>query len=293
MSTFFSAYGICMVLSFLTAAAAFLFLRGKGGRKLPETLAVLLLGACFGCAFSRLNVLLFGGYASLQRGFFSPYPYDYSVFGAILGLFLGAALACFLCRGTFGQILDDLALPALLFLVLARVSEVQADFGWGAILSENVWLPSFFITTDMYSMRHLAVYALEAVGALLVLCAVWRMHPGRTGDRFLHALILFALTQMLLESLRAETLRNGFVRIQQIEFAVTLLLIWIFRLRKDPRGAMRRTVLATLLMVAVTAFCEYALDKITVIPAPVTYLIMAAGLVFTGVVGLRNMRRTE
>ena len=102
--------------------------------------------------------------------------------------------------------------------------------------------------------------------------------------RFARALLWLAVTQIFCESLRAETLRWGFVRVQQIQCAVfALLLMMEYGLKKKKNArelTFRLGVMAV--CIGVTALMEYALDKWPW-PNALCYAVMAAALLCLGI----------
>ena len=212
-------------------------------------------------------------------------PYEYAMCGALLGVVLAGVLCARLTRQRAGQVLDALAPAGLLALAVARFGEIFSDFGWGQTILEPVWQRLPFAVQDMYGQWHLAVFMLEGIAALALAVCAWRMRGETAGDVFLTALLWLSMTQIFCESLRAETIRWGFVRVQQVKCAVFGLIVLVtWALRR--RGGWAIPLAVYLTGVGVVALMEYALDKLPM-PQAFDYAVMAAVL---GVMGLAAMR---
>ena len=226
------------------------------------------LAAAF--VLSRGNVYLFGGFMTRIRGFFSLNPYDYSVMGTLLGLVVGTIAAACLTRTSTGTALDLITPAAFCALAIARFAEGFSDFGWGGLVFDEQFL-------------------FEGIAAVLLVVFLPRTPVGH-GDRFARTFCRFMLSQIFFESLRAETLRIGFVRVQQVECAVFVLVMILIILKRDKHSAGICTAVH-LCTVGIAIFCEFALDKITSIPAPVVYTILGLSLIVCDIVLERFFHR--
>lgn len=228
--------------------------------------------------FSRGNVYLFGGFMTRMRGFFSLNPYDYSALGTILGIVVGTVAAARLRGYRIGTALDLITPATFCALAIARFIEGFSDFGWGGLVFDEHFQFFPLCVKDLYGQFHLAVFLFEGIAAVLLVVFLPRAPLGR-GERFVRTFCRFFLSQIFFESLRAETLRIGFVRVQQVECAVFVLVMILIVLKQDKKacGICTSVHLCT---VGITAFCEYALDKISVIPAPLIYAVMGCALIF-------------
>ena len=182
--------------------------------------------------------------------------------------------------------------PAALFaLAVARFGEQFSDFGWGQVLIDPMWQRFPFAAQDMFGQWHLAAYMLEGVFALAVGVFALRVKMDRPGERFLRALLWWAATQILCESLRAETIRWGFVRVQQLQCAVFMLIVLLANAKRA--GTLKKAGKAVRLFfagIAVVVFVEYALDKLEFIPVLALYGLMAAALIFMGMTAERQRK---
>lgn len=275
-------YGFMLIAAFALGSAAF-FLRARRAALRGCTTPVLaLLCAVLAplCARVYLHVTKYaarglGGFVLL-----SSRPYEYAMCGALLGVVLAGVLFARLTRQRTGRVLDALAPAGLLALAVARLGEVFSDFGWGQMVLEPAWQRFPFAVQDMYGQWHLAVFMLEAAAALVLAVFVWRLRRETAGDVFLTALLWLSMTQIFCESLRAETIRWGFVRVQQVQCAVFGLLVLAGRALRR-RGGWALPLAVYLAGVGVVALMEYALDKLPM-PQTFDYAVMAAALCAMG-----------
>ena len=256
---------------------------GLGARRgaLAAALAVpLCLVGARGYYLLMNNVL---GGRILMGGLVSPYPYEHAMCGAVLGAMLAAVLAARLTGERSSRLLDALAPAGLLMIALARFAEVFSDFGWGQVIDDPALCFFPVAAQDMFGQWHGAVFVLEGLLALLVLVAALRRRGDVPGGRFAFALIVWSVAQIFCESLRAETLRWGFVRVQQVQCAVfALAALAVGSVKAGLRG--RRLALpfaAYLLGVALVVGLEYALDKLPM-PRALDYAVMALVLAAMG-----------
>lgn len=256
---------------------------GLGARRgaLAAALAVpLCLVGARGYYLLMNNVL---GGRILMGGLVSPYPYEHAMCGAVLGAMLAAVLAARMTGERSSRLLDALAPAGLLMIALARFAEVFSDFGWGQVIDDPALCFFPVAAQDMFGQWHGAVFVLEGLLALLVLVAALRRRGDVPGGRFAFALIAWSMAQIFCESLRAETLRWGFVRVQQVQCAVfALAALAVGSVKAGLRG--RRLALpfaAYLLGVALVVGLEYALDKLPM-PRALDYAVMALVLAAMG-----------
>ena len=244
--------------------------------------AVVIIAA-FGRLYLHLTKYTINGMGFWGYTVFSLRPYEYAVCGAVLGLLLAGCLYSWFARINTWCMLDALAVPALFALALARFGEHFSDFGWGQILLNAAWQRFPFAVADIYGQWHFAVYLLEGVFALAVGVWVLKHKSERPGQRFLRALLWWAATQIICESLRAETIRWGFVRVQQLQCAVFMLAVLLINAQR--KGGLKRcgkSVMVFMLGVGILVFVEYALDKLESIPVVVCYGLMVAALLLMG-----------
>lgn len=238
--------------------------------------------------FVRLNFLLpQKGWA----GLLDLSPEGLSFVGALLGILLGACAAERVFRLKPHTLLDPLAGGALLSLLVARLSEYFVTIGQGSDIENPLFQRFPFAVQNEWGEWYAAVFMLEALVALLLLIDLYR-RPRPAGEGWQRALFLFLLAQMLCESLRAETVKWGFVRVHQLFCAIgmgALLAAWT-------AGALRRGLKKSLWLVPALSFpavialligLEFALDRWVDTPDWLLYGVMALALSLLGRAGIR------
>ena len=286
MNGFLSIYGLCLlgvaVLSFdmLENGVRACGLK-RGTRGLLYTLTAVLGAVC-----ARGFYMLTSPYGGMTEFFFSFWPYEYAFSGAVLGAVLAALVTAMVTRQHAGYILDAMTPSALMALALARCAEMFADFGWGAVVEGK--LARFpFAVQDAFEQWRLSVFFAEALLALVVLFYARAWRRKMPGELFSVAFGWLMMGHLFLETLRAESICWGFVRVQQlfcVAAALALMVVWNAGNRL---GAKRlfRDILLYLVCVGLIVFAQYAMDKLThVLPVPASYGLMGAALVAMGVI---------
>lgn len=224
----------------------------------------------------------------------------YSLAGACVGLLLAAGLFR-LKTGTFvAETMDAIVPAALLTLSIARLAEFFTLEGIGGYIETDTlqWFP--LAVWDTYGDAVIAVFIWEALVALL-LCGgllLWRKKAVRTrGDVALTGMLLFGLTQIVLESLRQDNyLRFGFVRVNQllgIVLALFAIAMWLIRL-KPTRILRVRIYAGAVICTAILVLVEFGLDKSS-LSNILLYIVMVVDLAVLGTIGvtLRNRSGKE
>lgn len=277
-------YGLWLLAALAAGTAGFYGMARREGLCVKMTAVLAALAAVLGALCGRLYLhaakyMVYGagfeGYTVL-----SSRPYEYAACGTLLGVLLAGVLSAKLAKQSLLKTMDALAPAGLLALAVARFGEHFSDFGWGPVVENAAFQRFPFAVADIFGQWRLAVYVLEGLLALAVCACALRVKAQRQGDCFLTALLLFAATQIFCESLRTETVRWGFVRVQQLQCAVFMLAVLLaYTLRA--KGAAKKTLPAWVLFVlgvGMLVFIEYALDKIDALTTPVCYTMMAATL---------------
>lgn len=200
--------------------------------------------------------------------------------GAVLGIVLGA----FLTHQKPLKVLDTFAPAGALMVAIARFGEKYlgeigtAQFEAPASLS---FMP--FALTNEWGESYPAIFMLSCLfAALVAIYGLASRREKRTGTLFLHTAFYLALPQIFCESLLAECMKWGFVRVQQILCALVLLSVMVlFCLRKKQGRFLRRWApVGGLLLGAIGVIgVEFALDK-SGLPMYVGYCAMAILLLF-------------
>lgn len=280
-------YGLFLIAALAVGCAVYAYTAKREGVALKTLPLLAAAGALMGALCGRLYLHL-AKYTVNGMGLYgftplSSRPYEYAACGVILGVLLTAALTAKAMKQRVMPVFDALAPAGLLALAVARFGEHFSDFGWGPVFENEFWHFFPVAVPDMYEQWHLAVYLLEGVFALAVGVYALRVKTERSGDRFLTALLWFAASQIFCESMRTETIRWGFVRVQQLQCAVFMLivlLVYALRVRGEGKGRLTAYAAAAFVLgIGAVVFAEYALDKIDALSTPVCYALMAAALI--------------
>lgn len=225
----------------------------------------------------------------------------YMLYGALAGGLIAALLAARLSGERFAKMVDALSVPTLVMIALGRLAEGLAEqgYGWGIAdwFTEDYGMslvamedPSFFYrlpfgVPDMYGNYNWAVFVFEALVACGLAVLVWRAVIRRDGGRAVLALLVYAASQELGESLRQDAvLRWGFVRINQILGAVAIVavlaLCYALTSPKRPKRLVLSiigVVLGALLIIAMEFALEKKISAIEWVPMDVCYVFTTVG----------------
>lgn len=302
-------YGLSMAAAAVIALLLGGFSFRKAGIKADALSWFAVLALPMGLLGARIAYCLATLDWVLQEGFSFFFQFTrggYMLYGALAGGALALWLTSRITGESFARMADRLAVPVMVMILLGRLAEGLVGQGYGWCVED--WFmedsgmslfvledPFFFYrlpfaVPDMYGNYNWAVFIPEALAAGLIALAVWRTRPRREGGRALLALLLYAATQVLGESLRQDAvLRWGFVRINQILCALIIagLLIHCMLRAPHPRAGQLVGLSAGMLVcMGVVIAMEFALEKkisaIEFLPMDVCYLIMVlacAGLV--------------
>lgn len=154
-----------------------------------------------------------------------------------------------------------------------------------------------FALTNEWGESYPAIFMLSCLAALIVaIVGLTRKPGGRDGQLFLRTAFYLALPQIMCESLLAECMKWGFVRVQQLLCALTLLVILIVECRRAA-GSLTFAkrwwpVGALLLCAAGLVGVEFALDK-SGLPAFVGYGAMVVLLALIAAAECGAARRAK
>ena len=291
MNGFLSIYGLCLlgiaVLSFDMLETG---VRARG-LKMGTRGMLYILALVLGAIIARGFYMLTSPYGGMTELFFSFWPYEYAMSGAVLGAILAGLLTAMITRQSAGYVLDAMTPTALVTLALARCAEVFADFGWGAVV-EGKWARFPFAVMDAFEQQRLCVFFIEAAFLLLVLVYAKAWRKRMPGELFSIALCWFAMGHLFLETLRAESICWGFVRVQQLACAVMglgLLIGWNVKNKLGGKN-LGVGVLVYFLCIGLIVFAQYAMDKLThLLPVPASFGLMGAALMVMGVTVQRTI----
>lgn len=253
----------------------------------------LLLSRAF-TFFTRIQFLL---PTQGWQGLFDFEVQGLSYMGGIAGILLACAITAVIFKQDAHIILDAMAPGVLLAALLSRLAEYFVSTGQGSFV-ENEALHFFPLAVkNQWDEWYYAVFMLEALFALLILWDALRITRPR-GQRWQRALYLFFCGQMLCESLLAETIKWGFVRVNQLFCAIGaagIMACWLMKLRRGQGPSLWRRA-APLVLIGVIALMvglEFALDRWQETPRWLLYIAMSislGGLAGTGLGLLKKIK---
>ena len=240
-------------------------LRARNVRYLPILPAIVL-----GAVLSKVTyVVLQWHYAFPHWGwgaFTVLRPDTFCFFGGAVGVVLGVIISAKLTHQRFLPVLDAFAPAGALLVAIARFGEKYlGEIGTaGFEMPEQLAFFPFALTNE-WGESYPAIFMLSCLAALIVaIVGLTRKPGGRDGQLFLRTAFYLALPQIMCESLLAECMKWGFVRVQQLLCALTLLAILLAECRRAAGSLTfaRRwwPVGALLLCAAGLVGVEFALD---------------------------------
>ena len=217
----------------------------------------------------------------------------YSLMGALFGLMIAARVMEHLTRQRqAGVLLDAVGFAAPLAILVERGFEHGTGMGLGRGV-ESEWLIATGLCPEVDGQSFLPVYLLEALvafGIFITLC-IWlkKRREHVPGELFRLFLVLFGLTQVLLESLRAdEHMIVHFVHAQQvlaIFLCVGAMVSWTRQALRSRRGGRCALLwLATFAGAAAAIVAEFGVDRWE--SKPLAYGVMSGGLLLIGACAL-------
>ena len=221
-------------------------------------------------------------------------PADAQYIGVVLGVIISAKLT----HQRVLPVLDAFAPAGALLVAIARFGEKYlGEIGTaGFEMPEQLAFFPFALTNE-WGESYPAIFMLSCLAALIVaIVGLTRKPGGRDGQLFLRTAFYLALPQIMCESLLAECMKWGFVRVQQLLCALTLLVILIVECRRAS-GSLTFAkrwwpVGALLLCAAGLVGVEFALDK-SGLPAFVGYGAMVVLLALIAAAECGAARRVK
>lgn len=285
----FPIHWLCLLLCAAATLILALALRKKHGFTAGQIClygaAAAALGFLIGrgiyCAVLFDDVFMdeMGEFAGMAR-FFDPTAGGVSSLGFVAGMLLAAPLCAALTKKKAAAFLDMAVVPALVMYILARMVEPLSGQGAGDFMEMEV-----------------CVSWLEAVLTAVVLAFVpfLRGKSRKAGTLFQYALTLWALVQILPESLRLDDSLSVFVFARVIHLGLAVILGFTL-IRLLIAGRKRLSAKAVLLDLAGLAIglgaaiaTIFALDKSN-LPKLLVYAVMVLSFVELGFVICRRIR---
>ncbi|NLA54077.1 MAG: hypothetical protein GX858_06995, partial [Clostridiales bacterium] len=218
--------------------------------------------------------------------------------GVIVGLGLSGFLTAKITGENYNKLLDAITPGALLALLLSRLSEFYVTSGQGKYIEQDILRFFPLAVENEWGEWYYAVFMLEALFAFMILIDERKNRERSYGYLWQKALLFLFCSQILCESLRAETLRWGFVRVYQLfcAFGITWFYVkWSSRARK--RGVSMSLIWPSLVLLVIVLFglvgIEFALDKWREMPHWLLYAVMSLGLSFLAFAGMRLLKRSK
>ena len=245
---------------------------------------VLVLGTALGVACARLVWFLCR--INTAPKLFGLRYNELSYYGGMAGVILAVVLSAKIAGRGIRETLNIFAPMGAFLAAVMRFGEGFLGFlGMGQWMEEGIFFPvtAEIVWDEYYSEFYLAVFMFEGFFSLIAM--VLSLVHGKEKDRFLRTLFYLCLPQILLESMRSESISWLFVRSEQL-FCYLLcegVLVWYaFRAgRKKMRSWLPAIV--GLVVCGIVIVGEFALDgKITfgesAAPQWIIYSIIAAAL---------------
>ncbi len=287
-----TGYLIGMAAGALIAAGWYFFAAGKRwkkGQALVLAAATLLFGTVLGAAGGRVGYLLLRiqmlRWDRLGEALLSDSIQEFSYYGGMAGVCLGAALAAVTARVPVRDALNTFAPAGALMAAAARFAEGALGMqGVGMYVEESFFPVAVSITWDGgWVEYYLAVFLYSGFFSLIA-CGLSLLH-GKEEDRFRRTLFYLCMPQILFESMRIQSISWLFVRAEQLLCYLlcegTLILYAVRSSRRGIRAWL--PALAGLAVCGIVVAGEFAIDgKIGFehfdIPPAAVYCVYAAAL---------------
>lgn len=278
------------VITALLGFALFAFCLRKRGLSPWNALLALPLSALLGAALAKGLYVLFLQLEDVAVWgewdvFLTFQPKRLCFFGGAVGCVLGVFLAARWLRQDTGRVLDAFAAPGALLVAGFRAAEATLEkLGVGTlVLHDGLFSSPPFVLVDAYGDRYEAIFFWEALCALVICLLALFSREHRPGITFHRAAYRLCLCQILLESMRSQCMRWGFVRVEMVTAAVVILLLTIVDVLRFRRGWW--PVAVTLLLLGGIVGAEFARQKASSpFLADYGYVLMALILVGMGLV---------
>ncbi len=304
-----TAYSLILAIgTFLAFLGAHAFLQKKTGSGTGAMLAVVS-GVSALCVSHWLFCALRWGYVINDLGetpafLLAFWKGGYTMYGAILGGMLGAFIFAKVRQLNVASAMDALMPGAALMIAAGRFGEHFTLQGRGTYVVNEALSMIPFVSQNEWGETQVPVYVYEglvAVAALIVMLVMLRRKApsGRAAET---GLTIISAAQVMLDSWRGdELIRFGFVRLNMICAAVTLLCLMILRVIRTAKAngkASLWTVLRVVLLflgAGAVLIVEFGLDGKMGIMTDNTllYAIQAAAVTMMGAVVLIDGKKVK
>lgn len=293
------SYVLVLLLGAVLSALLYCVQLKKNGLNPWAALAALLLGSGLGLVCAKAGYcLLLPGVTLGRYGVSALFHTDFTEFSfvaGVAGICLGAALGARLCRLPVIPAMNAFAPALALWAAAARFGEYFLEWvGYGKYVDQP-WQQFFPLSVESpYGGWYTAVFMLEGLCALVLAAVLWL--TGRRGGKCLFARCVFylALPQIFWESLRALSMKWGFVRVEQVLCGIIVTAVVAWHCLKGVRSGLRRflPVGGMLLCIAVMVGVEFALDK-TNISYLICYGVMILALLAMAALEMYSARQRK
>ena len=250
-----------------TLAGVLLAARVKEARPiLPwAVLGSILFGHWFWCLFNMEET------EEPLRMFFEFWRGGYTLYGAVAGGLLAAAIGAKALKTPLIRITDAMAPGAAAAIFFGRMGEYFSGAGFGSFVEKETarFFPLAYVTyqDEEYLEWSYAVWFWEALAALIILAILLGMlRQNRPGKLTAVFITLLGTSQILLEQFRRDNYVvtfNSFIRFSQVAAILSLLTVLILMMRRHSRQkACVWLSLLTVALASATVMCaEFSFDK--------------------------------
>lgn len=300
-----TAYGVMIAVGAALAIGSTVAIRGSRGKAPVSGIALALTSGGFALVCSHLLFcVLRWGYiindlCETPAYLVQFWKGGYTMYGAILGGLLGAAVYAKAKKESVADAIGAIVPGMTILLTLGRAAEGFTGQGMGTYVVNEALGMLPFVQANEWGEMQLPVYVYEALiaAAALVTTVVMLLRRKATlGQIAETGLAIISAGQVMMDSWRGdELIRFGFVRLNMICAAVTLLAIILLRVRRCVKQDGWK-VWSWLRIVLLFAFAgvviaiEFALDKSN-INNTLLYAVMTVCVVGMGAVTLADGKR--
>ena len=270
------AYVLTLAITALLSVGWLILRLRQRQMKTAPALCGLFLSAALGVVFAKaLYVALlfhrvwprFGWGAFLRwRGA------EFSFFGGGIGVLLGMFLSARLFNEDVKRFMTAFAPCGALMAAGARYGERYLGLLGVGSYTDDPFLSRFpFAICNEYGEWFLAIFMLEALAALIIaiLFSLRKKEEKIPGLLLERVIFYLCLAQIFCESLRAQGMKWGFVRVEQVLSAIALvglLFLGCMKIRNESGWKRFWPIPAALLCICVIVGVEFALDKTELSP---------------------------
>ena len=288
MSTYLIYVCISVAAAFLLFAALYLIRRDFSG----AACALLSLPVCcvLGFAMAKLvYVLLMESGNIVQWGewdvFLNMKPKTFSFVGGAAGVCLGVLLSAKIAKKKpAGKVLDTFVLPGALLIAGLRLAEVELGaLGTGRFIEVPEGSPYLILAVfNKYGEPHVAVFVWEAAAAIVVGLFSLIRKEEKPGQCFRTAVFRLCICQILLENMRSQNLKWGFVCVEQLLCAIIVMALTLeacVHIQKQKRMARFLPAGAMLLCIGAIVGAEFLRQR-----SPSRFMGMHGGYLIMSVI---------